>query len=192
MANETDSLKTGNEGSKAKRKSKNGNGNTNTILDIVMFLVMLAIFCGKGGLHEPLAYTIGGLVIVHVILHWRQFTVMLKKGNHNAILDLIMALIMLGLFNIKGGLHETLAYTIGGLLIVHIVWHWQQFKVMYRRLIPEVRYQRLVAALTGILVIAILTMPLYMDLGEPQHMEGLGRPGEPGPYEIYHGEGRHH
>ncbi|MEN6324739.1 MAG: hypothetical protein ABFD18_00810 [Syntrophomonas sp.] len=192
MENETDSLKTGNEGSKVKKKNKNSNGSTNTILDIVMFLVMLAIFCGKGDLHEPLAYTIGGLVIVHVILHWRQFTVMLKKGNTNAILDLIMALVMLGLFNIKGGLHETLAYSIGGLVILHIVWHWQQFKVMYRRLIPEVRYQRLVAALTGALIIGILTMPLYLDTGSYKHMEGHGPHGEFGPYENYHSEGRHH
>jgi hypothetical protein len=38
---------------------------------------------------------------------------------------------------------------------------------MYRRLIPEVRYQRLVAIFTGILVVAILTMPLYMTVGGP-------------------------
>lgn len=191
MENGMDSPKTENEGLKVKKKSKN-HGNTNTVLDILMFIVMLAIFCLKGGMHELLAYTIGGLVIVHVILHWRQFKVMFKKGNSNAILDIIMALVMLGLFNIKGELHETLAYLIGGLLILHIVWHWQQFKVMYRRLIPEVRYQRLVAVLTGILAVAILTAPLYMDLGGYGHMEGHGRPGELGPYEHHHGEGRYH
>lgn len=191
MENEMYNPKTENESLKVKKKSKS-HANTNTVLDILMFIVMLAIFCIKGGMHELLAYTIGSLVIVHVILHWRQFKVMLKKSNSNAILDIIMALVMLGLFNIKGGLHETLAYLIGGLVILHIVWHWQQFKVMYRRLIPEVRYQRLVAVLAGILVVAILTAPLYMDVGSYEHMEGQGRPGEFGPHENYHGEGRYH
>ncbi|MDD3270368.1 MAG: hypothetical protein PHX14_13700 [Syntrophomonadaceae bacterium] len=191
MENETDKLETENEDTKAKKRSKKSNTNTNTILDIAMFIVMLAIFCLKGGLHEPLAYTIGGLVIVHVILHWRQFTVMLKKGKMNSILDLIMALVMIGLFNIKGDLHETLAYSIGGLVIIHIVLHWQQFKVMYCRLIPEVHYQRLVAMLTVALVIAILTMPLYLDMGGIEHKEGYGHHGDFGPSGHYQG-GRHH
>ena len=147
----------------------------NTILDIVMFLVMIAIFCIKGSLHETLAYTIGGLVIVHIVMHWQQFNAMLKNniGTSSTILDILMFLVMLALFFMKGDLHETLAYTIGGLVILHIVLHWQQFKVMYCRLIPEARYQRLVAIFTGVLVVAILTMPLYMTVDGPGQNGGL-------------------
>ncbi|MEN6350625.1 MAG: hypothetical protein ABFD08_14665 [Syntrophomonas sp.] len=191
MENEKDAVKIDKEVTEPKKKKKNY-GSTNTILDILMFLVMLAIFCIKGGMHETLAYTIGGLVIVHIVLHWRQFTVMLKKGHTNAILDIIMFLVMLALFNIKGDWHETLAYIIGGSAIVHIVLHWQQFRVMYRRLIPQVKYQRMVAVLTGALVIAILTAPLYLDVGRPGHMEGGGRHGGYGPPDLYHTEKGHH
>ncbi len=161
-------------------------GDSNTILDIVMFLVMLAIFCIKSDLHETLAYTIGGLVILHLVLHWKQFIAMLKKniGNNNIILDIVMFLVMLAIYFIKGDLHETLAYTIGGLLILHIVLHWQQFQVMYRRLIPEVRYQQLVAIFTGVLVVVILTMPLYMKV------DGPGQNGGP-PDRNYTERGRH-
>jgi len=57
-----------------KNKSK-----INVVLDLLMFLIMLAIFCVKGELHEGLAYTIGGLLILHIVLHWQQFKVMFGK-----------------------------------------------------------------------------------------------------------------
>lgn len=163
-------------------------GKINTILDIVLFLVMLAIFCVKGDLHESLAYAIGGLLILHVILHWQQFKVMLNKNkvNSNTILDIVLFLVMLAIFCIKGGLHETLAYTSGGLVLMHIGLHWQQYKVLYSRLIPEIKYQRLIAIFTGIIVVAILTMPLYLTV------DGPGQSGDFGPPDRYYSEkGRH-
>jgi len=48
------------------------------------------------------------------------------------------------------------------LVILHIILHWEQFNALYRRLIPNVNHQRLVAALMVVLVLAIVTMPLYM------------------------------
>ncbi|MDD2620145.1 MAG: hypothetical protein PHC92_05710 [Syntrophomonadaceae bacterium] len=137
MNNKRESIENENEGIKSKKRNKNSNQNTNTIIDIVMFLVMLAIFCVEGELHESLGYMMGGLTIVHIALHWRQF------------------------------------------------------KVMYCRLIPEVRYQRLAALFTAILVIAILTMPLYMNVGD-SGMGDHGRDGDFGPTGRYHSEGKHH
>jgi hypothetical protein len=158
----------------------------NTLLDMILFLAILALFCLKGSWHETLAYTFGGLVICHLVLHGKQFKALLKsdKGRNNAILDIIMFAALLSLFAVKGDVHETLAYTTGFLVIIHVVWHWRQFTVMYRRLIPEVKYQRLVAVIASALIIAILTMPLYVTMGEPGHGNGYGPPGR--------SQGEHH
>lgn len=101
---------------------------------------------------------------------------MKNKGKINVVLDLLMFLMMLAIFCVKGDLHETLAYTIGGLLILHIVLHWQQFQAMYRKLIPEPRYQHLAAILTAVAIIAILTMPLYLTVDDPRPNGHFGPP----------------
>ncbi len=101
---------------------------------------------------------------------------MKNKGKINVVLDLLIFLVMLAIFCVKGDLHETLAYTLGGLLILHIVLHWQQFKAMYRNLIPEARYQNLVAGLTVMAIIAILTMPLYLTVDGPGDNDRHGPP----------------
>lgn len=141
----------------------------NVVIDLLLFLIMLAIFCVKGELHEMLAYTMGGLLILHIALHWQQFKAMLKKNkwNRSTILDIVMFLVMLAIFCVEGELHETLAYTMGGLLILHIVLNWQRFKAMYRKLIPEAKYQHLAAVLTAVAIVAILTMPLYLTVDGP-------------------------
>ncbi|MEN6462227.1 MAG: hypothetical protein ABFC94_12765 [Syntrophomonas sp.] len=107
---------------------------------------------------------------------------MKNKGKVNVILDIVMFLVMLSIFCVKGNLHETFAYTIGGLVIIHLVLHWEQFTAMYRKLIPEARYQRLVAVLAGVLVIAILTAPLYWTVDRP------GQNGNFGPPDRYYSE----
>lgn len=154
-------------------------GKWNTVLDIVLFLVMLAVFCIKGQYHESLAYTVGALVALHIGLHWKQFTVMIKKniGNKNVILDILMFLAMLALFIIEGGVHETLAWTIGLLSLVHIVWHWKQFKIMYCQLLPDTYYRYLVGALTVVLLAAVLAAPTYLTIGETGHGHGGPPPG---------------
>lgn len=102
---------------------------------------------------------------------------MKNRGKINLILDLLMFLLMLAIFFVKGEFHETLAYTMGGLLILHIGLHWQQFTVMFRKFIPEMKVRYLVITLLAAAVVAILTMPLYLNL------EGEGREGhhEPPP-----------
>lgn len=147
-------------------------GKTNVIIDIVLFLFMLAIFCIKGQFHEFFAYTMGILLILHLVFHWKQFQVLWKKGNYNAMLDLGMFAVMLAIFCVKGEIHEILAYTIGILAIIHIALHWKQFKAMYRHLLPEAGNRYVVTALTAILTVAILTAPLYITTGDMGRHEG--------------------
>ncbi|MEQ8174104.1 MAG: hypothetical protein ABRQ26_03460 [Syntrophomonadaceae bacterium] len=165
-------------------KSKN---KWNTVLDLILFVVMLAVFCIKGQYHEPLAYTIGLLAALHIILHWKQFTIMIKKniGNKNVILDILMFLVMLSLFMVEGNIHEIMAWTIGVLSLVHVIWHWKQFKLMYCQLIPDTYYRYLVAALTVILLTAVLAAPNYLTI------QATGK-GHGGPPPGYAGSGRGH
>lgn len=100
---------------------------------------------------------------------------MKNKGKINLILDLLMFLVMLAIFFVKGEFHETLAYTIGALLILHIVLHWKQFMAMYRKCIPESNIRNLVSFLIAAAIIAIVTMPLYLNT------EGAGRGEHHGP-----------
>jgi hypothetical protein len=160
-------------------------GKFNTVLDIILLLVMLAVFCIKGQYHESLAYTLGALVTLHIVWHWKQYRIMFKKNivNRNVILDLVMFLVMLSIFLVEDSLHETLAYTVGILAITHVVLHWKQFKLMYCQLIPIIYYRYLVGVLTTILLVAVLTAPLYLTIGETGH-------GGPPPGQIY-GEMRH-
>lgn len=157
-------------------------GKCNTVLDIVLFLVMLAVFCIKGQYHEPLAYIIGALVTLHIVWHWKQFCIMFKKsiGNKNVILDILMFLVMLSLFIVKGDVHEVVAWTIGILSLVHVVWHWKQFKVMYCQLIPDTYYRYLVGALAIVLLTAVLTAPTYLTIQDTGHGHGGPPPGYAG------------
>lgn len=152
-------------------------GKWNTVLDIVMLVVMLAVFCIKGQYHESLAYTIGLLAALHIALHWKQFTVMIKKniGHKNVILDILMFLVMLSLFIVEGNGHEILAWTIGVLSLVHVVWHWKQFKVMYCQLLPDTYCRYLVGGLTVVLLTAVLAAPSYLNIQDAGKGHG-GRP----------------
>lgn len=87
----------------------------------------------------------------------------MKKKDVNTVLDIVIFLLMLALFFMKGDLHETLAYTLGVLIIAHIVLHWKQFKGLYTQLIPGATYQILTAAVISVLVVGILTAPLYLS-----------------------------
>lgn len=87
---------------------------------------------------------------------------MKNRGKTNLILDFLMFLAMLAIFCVKGETHETLAYTVGGLIILHIVLHWKQIKVLYRQLIPQTRYQYLAGLVAAAAIAAVLTMPLYV------------------------------
>lgn len=103
----------------------------------------------------------------------------MSKNKINTILDLVLFMMIISMFIIKGGLHESIAYILGLLLILHVVLHWQQFKALYRQLIPNPVYQKIVAVLVGGMLVALLTMPLYLQVNDKGHN---GRPPEFGQY----------
>lgn len=107
----------------------------------------------------------------------------MKKKDLNTILDIIIFLLMLCLFFMKGGLHETLAYTLGILIIVHIALHWKQFKALYAQLIPGSANQILTAVIISLLVAGILTSPLYLSGAR----EGGPRGDRSMPSDLYEG-----
>ncbi|MBP1761164.1 MAG: hypothetical protein H6Q64_706 [Firmicutes bacterium] len=91
---------------------------------------------------------------------------MKSRGKINLILDFVMFLIILAIFFVKGEFHEALAYTLGAMLIFHLVLHWKQVKVLFNQLIPQRKYQYLCGALAVAAVVAILTMPLYITTND--------------------------
>ncbi|WP_157048990.1 hypothetical protein [Syntrophomonas palmitatica] len=115
---------------------------------------------------------------------------MKNKGKFNIILDFLMFLVMLGLFFVKGEYHETLAYTVGGLIVLHIILHWPQIKALYRQLLPSTTQQILGIILIVVLAVGIITMPMYLpNAGERGHGEfGRGY----GPLPGYSGHGKFH
>lgn len=108
---------------------------------------------------------------------------MKNKGKINIVLDLVMLLVMMGLFFVKGESHETLAYSLGGLLILHIVLHWKQIKAMYRQLLPKTSHQIVGGAVIVALIAAVLTMPLYLPGSVEGNRGEFGPP--PGQYQHF-------
>lgn len=150
----------------------------NLVLDIIMLVLAPAVYCIKGQYHETLAYTIATLIAIHIAWHWKQYSAMIKNrsGSRNIVLDLAMFLVMLSLFFVKDNLHETLAYIMGILMIIHFVWHWKQFKTLYNILIPKTVYRYLVGVLTAVLLAAVLTAPLYLTIDKRVGHGGYGDP----------------
>ncbi|MGE5404269.1 MAG: hypothetical protein ACM3PP_04960 [Candidatus Saccharibacteria bacterium] len=91
-----------------------------------------------------------------------------NKAKVNTVLDILLFIVLLGIYFVKGGMHETLGYTLGALMVLHVALHWKQFKAMYRHLIPKPGYQKLVAGLVGILVVAVIVGSSYL----PNDREG--------------------
>jgi hypothetical protein len=139
-------------------KSKN---KINLVLDMIMTLVMIPIFLVKGEFHESLGYTLGFLVLAHIVLHWAQIKVMFRKNANttNLILDIILTLTIILIFSVKGDLHESFGYTLGLLVLAHIVLHWAQIKVMYRQLIPDTTVQVVSLAIFILLVASMFLIP---------------------------------
>ncbi len=51
----------------------------NLYIDCLMFLILCGIFTVRGEMHEFFGTFLGILVIVHIILHWKQLKVMFRK-----------------------------------------------------------------------------------------------------------------
>ncbi len=92
----------------------------------------------------------------------------------NTILDIVLFVMMISIFTVKGELHETIAYTLGILMTFHVALHWKHFSSMYHQLIPESKYQKLAAILIGALVVGILATPLYLPNND--RGDDYGRP----------------
>lgn len=57
-----------------------------------------------------------------------------KEKNHlNLILDIIMLFTIMGVFMVKGELHEGFGQTLGILVSMHVIMHWKQIKVMFNQ-----------------------------------------------------------
>lgn len=51
----------------------------NILIDAIMFLIIIPIFIIRGEIHEALAYLFGMLLVIHIILHWKQIEVLVKN-----------------------------------------------------------------------------------------------------------------
>ncbi|HPT69077.1 MAG TPA: hypothetical protein PKW50_02950 [Syntrophomonas sp.] len=91
---------------------------------------------------------------------------MKNNGKINLVLDFVMFLFILAIFFVKGEFHEALAYILGAMLILHLVLHWKQIKVLYCQLIPQQKYRYLAGIVAVASIAAILTMPLYVTTDE--------------------------
>lgn len=99
----------------------------------------------------------------------------MNKTKTNTIVDMLIFILMLSLFFSKGDMHETTAYILGGCIILHMVMHWDQFKAMYRKLIPDLKFQVVIGVLVAALAIAAAAMPSYLQVGgDREEMRGPG------------------
>lgn len=110
----------------------------------------------------------------------------MNKIKINTILDILIFILMLSMFVTSGEIHEMLAYTLGACIVAHLVLHWSQFKVMYKKLVPNTTGQVAVGILVVALAVAVLAMPAYLGFGEMgndgERGRGYGPP--PGQYQT--------
>lgn len=84
------------------------------------------------------------------------------RNKVNIVLDMIMVLIILPIFMVKGAYHETLGYTLGAVVILHIILHWNQIKVMFRQLVPEPKARVVGVVMFVALVAFVLSLPAVL------------------------------
>ena len=94
------------------------------------------------------------------------------KNNINIILDMIMTLVIVGIFLVKGSLHENFGYTLGILVTIHVILHWKQIKIMYCQLLPNSLTQITGLVVFTLLIVSLFTLPAMMPQNErPYHGE---------------------
>lgn len=101
----------------------------------------------------------------------------MNKTKVNTVVDMLIFILMLSLFFSSGKVHETTAYILGGCIVFHIAMHWAQFKVMYRKLLPDLKAQVVIGILVAVLAVASIVL-----LGGQGHEGMRGR----GPGYGYH------
>ena len=98
-----------------------------------------------------------------------------KSKNHiNIILDMIMTLVIIGIFLVKGDTHESFGYTLGILVTIHVILHWKQIKIMYCQMLPDSISQITVLVIFVFLLVSIFSLPGLMPQNEQR---GHGGPG---------------
>jgi hypothetical protein len=52
----------------------------NILIDAIMFLIIIPVFIIRGKeIHEVLAYLFGMLLVIHIILHWKQIELLVRN-----------------------------------------------------------------------------------------------------------------
>lgn len=126
----------------------------NFIIDVLMFIIMMAM-AGQGFLLE------------YILVHGRE---VLGKYGLNA------DLYFFGLDRHGwGDIHLVLGFVLLGLLVLHIVLHWQMISVMYRRLITNSKSRKII---TLLFIMINLLLIFFFLLFKPEFREferGMGR-----------------
>jgi hypothetical protein len=119
----------------------------NFIIDVLMFIVMMTM-AGQGFLLE------------YVLVHGREV-----PGKYGFNADLYF----FGLDrHAWGDIHLVLGFILLGLLVLHIVLHWQMISVMYRRLITNSKSRRII---TLLFIMINLLLIFFFLLFKPEFRE---------------------
>src|SRR6056297_2617251 len=127
----------------------------NIIIDILMFVVMIAL-------------AVIGFFIRYVLLsgeeRWERF------GE-----NLDMTLFGLDRHEL-GFIHLILGISLSVLLVLHIVFHWKQIVCMIQRLFPKIRIRVAFVSFLVLLSILLLSSLFFLqpELGEPIRRQGRG------------------
>jgi len=87
---------------------------------------------------------------------------------------MIMTLVIVGIFLVKGGTHETLGYTLGILVTVHVILHWKQIKIMYCQMLPDSTIQITVLVIFVLLLVSLFSWPGLTPQNERHGPGGKG------------------
>jgi hypothetical protein len=130
----------------------------NFVIDALMFLTLMAI----AGL---------GFLMKYILPPGRE--VMLRYGRN-------VELTWLGWDRHDwGSIHLYLAFTLLGLLVVHLILHWSMILGLLSRLLPDPRLRTRVAVAFLILSLLLIYVPFLITPEEGPRGRGLGRGGGP-------------
>lgn len=76
-----------------------------------------------------------------------------------------------------GYIHWVAALVLAGLLVLHLVFHWNQILCMIRRLIPNLLVRKIAVAFFLVLCVLILVFPVFIPakVGEPVAGQGFAK-----------------
>jgi len=87
----------------------------------------------------------------------------LKHVRKNIILDSLLFIFMLGLaVSGDSDIHPVLGIIVVILVIIHIVWHWKQIKIMLKQAFPKLKIQKSIIGMILILGFVVLLLFLFI------------------------------